>query len=573
MRINQIIIHNFRSIIDVTIEAHDYLMLVGANNSGKSNVINALRAFYDDLTWSNNDFPKRGAADDESWIKITFALTDEEWSVLAPNYKGKQNNNTLIVKRYFKGAKVKPKQSNIYAIVDGDEGDELFYGAKNVSTAKVGNIVYIPALTTPNEQMKTSGPSPFRNMLNFMLKKIVQKSEAYAHIEAAFKELNDEANKENGFLSEIATPINKALSEWDIKLDMSVNPVSTDDISKGLIKPSFVDIVLGEDGFELERYGHGFQRSVIYELIKLAPTFKDEKKNEKKEFNPDFDLILFEEPEAFLHPAQQEIMALNLRMLGNTDNQQVFITTHSPIFVGKNSNQIPQIARLMKIDGVSRIFQPKQSDMEDVFSSNRDYLKLLQDYINDPSVKEDQKKDARKLVKYAPQDEISLQHEKFRYQLWLDSGKASMFFADRVLLVEGATEKALFNYLLSNQWYDLSQYRIFVVDAFGKYNFHRFMSLFESFGIYHGIMFDDDDSKNHHDVTNQFILRRKNSFTLADPVLFQGCLETSLGLTEPGRGDQKPLDILRAISDDKISDEHIDCLRKQFCSALDISDD
>ena len=45
MRINQIIIHNFRSIIDVTIEAHDYLMLVGANNSGKSNVINALRAF------------------------------------------------------------------------------------------------------------------------------------------------------------------------------------------------------------------------------------------------------------------------------------------------------------------------------------------------------------------------------------------------------------------------------------------------------------------------------------------------------------------------------------------------
>lgn len=445
MRINQIIIHNFRSIIDVTIEAHDYLMLVGANNSGKSNVINALRAFYDDLKWSNDDFPKKDAADGESWIKITFALTDEEWSGLAPNYKGKQKDNTLVVKRYFKGAKVKSNQSNIYAIVDGDEGDDLFYGAKNVSTAKVGNIVYIPALTTPNEQMKTSGPSPFRNMLNFMLKKIVQKSEAYAHIEAAFKELNDEANRENGFLSEIATPINKALSEWDIKLDMSVNPVSTDDISKGLVKPSFVDKMLGEDGFELERYGHGFQRSVIYELIKLSPTFKDEKDSAKKEFNPDFDLILFEEPEAFLHPAQQEIMALNLRMLGNTDNQQVFITTHSPIFVGKNSNQIPQIVRLMKIDGVSRIFQPKQSDMEDVFSSNRDFLKVIQEYINDQLVKEDQKRDAKNLVKNAPQEEISLQHEKFRYQLWLDSGKASMFFADRVLLVEGATEKALFN--------------------------------------------------------------------------------------------------------------------------------
>ncbi|MDY0324632.1 MAG: AAA family ATPase [Candidatus Cloacimonadaceae bacterium] len=573
MRINQIIIHNFRSIIDVTIEAHDYLMLVGANNSGKSNVINALRAFYDDLTWSNNDFPKRGAADDESWIKITFALTDEEWSVLAPNYKGKQNNNTLIVKRYFKGAKVKPKQSNIYAIVDGDEGDELFYGAKNVSTAKVGNIVYIPALTTPNEQMKTSGPSPFRNMLNFMLKKIVQKSEAYAHIEAAFKELNDEANKENGFLSEIATPINKALSEWDIKLDMSVNPVSTDDISKGLIKPSFVDKMLGEDGFELDRYGHGFQRSVIYELIKLSPTFKDEKDNAKKEFNPDFDLILFEEPEAFLHPAQQEIMALNLRMLGNTDNQQVFITTHSPIFVGKNSGQIPQIVRLMKVDGVSKFFQLKQSDLNDLFSSNRDFLKVLKDYIDNSSDSKKQKEVAQHFVDSAPQEEISLQHEKFRYQLWLDSDKASMFFADKVLLVEGATEKALFNYLLSDQWHDLSQQRIFVVDALGKYNFHRFMSLFKSFGIPHGIMFDDDKSEKHHAAINQLILNKKNSFTLADPVLFQDCLETSLGLPKPGRGDQKPLDILRAISEDIISEEHIDCLRKQFCSALDISDD
>ena len=59
MKISGIRIHNYRSIIDSEIEAHGYLMLVCANNAGKSNVVNALRTFYDDLRWSEDDFPKR----------------------------------------------------------------------------------------------------------------------------------------------------------------------------------------------------------------------------------------------------------------------------------------------------------------------------------------------------------------------------------------------------------------------------------------------------------------------------------------------------------------------------------
>ena len=123
----------------------------------------------------------------------------------------------------------------------------------------------------------------------------MKNSEAYSSIEAAFKDLNTEANLENGFLSKIATPINNALSEWNVKLDLSLNPVSTVDISKNLVKPSFIDMMLGSEGFELDSFGHGFQRSVIFELIKLSSSFKEEKKIEKKEFNPDFNLILFEE--------------------------------------------------------------------------------------------------------------------------------------------------------------------------------------------------------------------------------------------------------------------------------------
>lgn len=48
MKLRVIKIHNFRSVLDAAIEAHGYMLLVGANNAGKSTILNALRVFYDD---------------------------------------------------------------------------------------------------------------------------------------------------------------------------------------------------------------------------------------------------------------------------------------------------------------------------------------------------------------------------------------------------------------------------------------------------------------------------------------------------------------------------------------------
>ena len=79
MKLRRLRIHNFRSIIEADIEVHDYTMIVGANNAGKSNVLAALRAFYEDVKWSAEDVPKVGKSSDETWIELAFALTDAEW--------------------------------------------------------------------------------------------------------------------------------------------------------------------------------------------------------------------------------------------------------------------------------------------------------------------------------------------------------------------------------------------------------------------------------------------------------------------------------------------------------------
>lgn len=574
MKLLTIVVHNFRSIIDATIEAHDYMLLVGANNAGKSNILHALRAFYDDVKWSQDDFPKIGANDNESWVQLTFQLNTDEWSSLADKYKEDSSDRELVVRRFFKSddkARCQTNQSNIYALVNAQLESELFYGAKNVGAAKIGQVLYVPALTTPAEQTKMSGPSPLRNMLNFLLKKVVSRSEAFKEITSAFEKLNVEAKQENGFLTEISTPLNTAISSWSIKIDLSVNTVAPEDISKSLVKFSFVDSSLGDVGFDLERYGHGFQRSVIYELIRLAPTFKDEKKTEKKEFSPAFNLVLFEEPESFLHPSQQESMAYHLRRLASEDGQQVIISTHSPTFAGKAAEEIGQIVRVQRTNGTTETFQPKGSQINTMFDQGGELLRALQKFVDDQSVPENKKARAKKIIANPPQGDIAAQEERFRFQLWLDGERSSLFFADRVLLVEGATERALFNYLLARDWHDLSAHRICVIDVLGKFNFHRFMALLDAYGIPHGVMLDDDNSKDHHGAVNDLVEESSNSRTLAKPVKFPGCLEMFLGIPTPDRDDKKPVEIMKAVTDGKIAQSNLHDLRTKFCTALAIT--
>jgi predicted ATP-dependent endonuclease of OLD family len=51
----------------------DYSLLIGENNAGKSNVIRALRIFYENDNFNEDvDFPKFSTDDKESWIEIEY---------------------------------------------------------------------------------------------------------------------------------------------------------------------------------------------------------------------------------------------------------------------------------------------------------------------------------------------------------------------------------------------------------------------------------------------------------------------------------------------------------------------
>ena len=566
MKIKSIKIHNYRSIKDAEFVLSNYNVLVGANNSGKSNILTALRIFYEDGIKFNEkkDFPQFQTDDEESWIEIEYLLTDDEFKNLKEDYKNP--GNILKVRKYLKSEdsqRVKSNQSNIYAYENGELSTNLFYGAKNISQAKLGTVIYIPEVTKTEETLKLSGPSPLRNTLTFVMKKVVKTSESFKSLNEAFEDFNkkfkEEASKDGVSLENFRKEINENLKEWGVEFNIDINPVRPEDIIKNLVSHSFVDKILDKE-MDIGLYGQGLQRHLIYVLIRLSSKYKEEKIHEKKEFSPELTLILFEEPEAFLHPTQQGYLDSSLRSLASEEGQQVIVSTHSPIFVSRNIEDISSLIKLKRENGVTRCFQVSKKIREDILKENNELAQLFREKLDDPSVDESTKNGIRNILGDTD-DDTRMDEEGIRYSLWLDSERSSSFFADIVLICEGATEKTFIDYLLKNEWDDLREKKIYVLDAMGKFNIHRYMNLFKALGIYHSVLADRDENNNVHEIINEFIESNQNEYT-KKIYFFNKNIEDFLGIQTPSRKDKKPLNVMWHYKNDRIETSKIDQLKK-----------
>lgn len=570
MRIQKIKIHNFRSIKEQEVTLGDYSILLGENNAGKTNVIRALRIFYEnDLKFDSKvDFPKFKTDDQESWIEIDFLTTADEQANLKNEYKSA--DNILKVRKFLKSddkERVKANQSNIFGYENGVLSSNLFYGAKNISESKIGNVIYIPELSKVDDSLKMSGPSPLRDMINFVITKIAKKSASFSKLEKDFEEFNSVFKTEDteGFsVQNLEQDINNEIKEWNIQFGLKVNPLQPNDIVKNLVSHFIKDGFLNNEEVKIDSFGQGLQRHLIYALIKLSTKYNDDIKKEKKEFSPDFTFILFEEPEAFLHPSQQEKMNTSLQLLAKDEEQQILITTHSPIFVSKNTDNIPSLIRV-KRDGESQIFQLHKEQVETLFDQNTGMHQMFLDKLKDTSIDEQLKKKIRdkKLANETDDLEIKLKEESFKYFLWVDGERASSFFAKHVLICEGATEKIFLDYLTDTIWTEFKDKHIYILDALGKFNIHRYMNLFGFLGIEHSVLMDKDNDADIHKDINAFIESKKNKYT-KQVKCFDEDIEGFLGIDKPSRKDQKPLSIIYKYNQKEIAGGKINALKTLF---------
>ncbi|MCK5722691.1 MAG: AAA family ATPase [Gammaproteobacteria bacterium] len=549
MQLIKITIHNFRSIATGTFNVGDYSLLIGANNSGKSNIMDALRIFYEKgiKFEESRDFPKFETDDDESWIEIEYILDNDEYKNLKEEYK--QPNNSLKVRKYFltnqKDSKGKHKLG-IYAYIQNSISDEHFYGAKNVQQGKLGEIIYIPAVSKLDEHTKLSGPSALRELLNDIVKKLVKSSVAFKNLTGQFEtftaEFKTEETDDNKSLSGLETEINAYIQDWEVEFELDISPVTEVDIIKNLVSYKIIDSVLDER-FEAGQFGQGFQRHLIFTLIQMSAKYQTTAHpSDKKEFSPNMTLLLFEEPEAFLHPTQQSILCHSLKGIATQEGNQVLLSSHSPHFVSHNSDDIPSIIRLCNHKGKTVIGQIKYEDLNRIFTSNLE--------INDI---------VRGTRFEADSDDLKEDMEALKYFMWLDTERCGMFFAKQILMVEGPTERVLLNHLFHKGVIEMPRGGVFVLDCFGKFNIHRFMNILGPLNVNHSILLDGDNGKPPHDKILELIEDSRNSLTRNIEV-FPDNVETFLGIEKCNKSHRKPQHMMLKLEEGTIKSERIDAL-------------
>jgi hypothetical protein len=345
-------------------------------------------------------------------------------------------------------------------------------------------------------------------------------SELFLRFEGAIKE---ESTEDGHSIQGIETDISKELVDWGAAFKLTINPVGIDNIIKDLISHEIVDDSLGKTQ-HISTYGQGFQRRVIYILIRVAAKYSTKKHlTKKKEFTPELKWILFEEPEAFLYPTQVSVLNADLRALAQSESAQVLLSTHNPLFATHSIRQISAICRLQRENCQTKTYQISEQDLNAVLTVNQQDAQAWQ----------------AAGIQFNP-DDLQTDMEAVKYALWLDSKRCAAFVAEKVLLVEGPTETALFSYMFDKGL--LSNCKgVFIMDTIGKYNIHRFMRLFQGLGIRHYVLYDGDDGR--HSAIDVTIHAASNPCTGAIDT-FPNDLETFLNIPTAGRPDRKPQHVM-----------------------------
>lgn len=205
----------------------------------------------------------------------------------------------------------------------------------------------------------------------------------------------------DGLALDLTIVINQFTVGREVKLDVSPAAVKVSPLQ-------FVTYILdGTVQTTVSGQGHGFQRALLIAALKMVA--------ERGRQDPDSGTILLaiEEPELYQHPAQARSFARNLRRLAEEPSQalQVAYATHSPWFIEPGAfHQIRRLRRVV-VDGEPQTVVTA--------ASHQRVIDSLAGIMPEATVR-------KQIDKACPQ------------QL------AEAVFADSLILVEGETDKAVF---------------------------------------------------------------------------------------------------------------------------------
>ncbi len=545
MKIKTIRLENFRSFEDDTIALNRYSCFVGPNGAGKSTVLTALNVFFQERAAATTDISKltsedyfRKRTNNPVRITVTFdELSPEAQTALADYVR--QNELAVTAEAVFNevtgvgevrhfghrlgmeafrslferekaGAK-KPELDAVYTALRQQFGDlpaanskedkkdalrryegahpdqcvlipspDDFYGFN--STGKLAPFVqwvFVPAVKDAGEE----GLEAKNTALGRLIARAVRTRTNFdAELEAIktdtltrYRELL-ERNQAN--LTELSEALQTRLEAWahpDVRLGMEW---LSDPAKSVVLQPPVAGIKTGEGDFlgSLARMGHGLQRSYLLALLQELANSEA----------PDAPTLILgcEEPELYQHPPQARHLADVFGEL-SMGNNQVLVTTHSPMFVSGDGFEN---TRLVRRPNNNRGSQVKALTFQKLCARIRGALGEDQD---------------RRL-----EGLIAKIHQALR------PGIAEMFFAGAPVLVEGMEDVSYITteLHLSGQWSEFRRLGCHLIPVNGKDKLIQPLAIAVELGFPIFTVFDADgdtqrpDHRTRHERDNRALI-------------------------------------------------------------------
>lgn len=330
MKITRIKIENFRSLKRTEFTTTDFNIFVGQNNCGKTNFFEAIEFFFNGLG--------RGGNIDE----LRFKRNPQNEILVEVEFDGAQNgasqmrnatNQTKIVNALngsdtviFQRTSLTPAKRIMF--VNGSEvrPGTGFDAALNDFLPK---FEYISTKQYYESVAKYAKTTPIGIMLSGVLSTILQTNQQYQEFQAKFAELFEDDNSQ--IKEEFEAIGNK------VKIHLEKQFPDTTKVKFEVSAPAFDDLLKSfstsiDDGVETsaEEKGDGMQRALMLAIIQAYADFRKQNDDIGKSF-----LFFIDEAELHLHPTAQRNLKNVLHALSQ-DTDQVFINTHSSVFVADN---------------------------------------------------------------------------------------------------------------------------------------------------------------------------------------------------------------------------------------------
>lgn len=420
MYLAELNITNFRKLQKAELHFQPGLnVLVGANNVGKTAVVDALRALlaghdepYPRLDVDDVHHPKGGKPTGDIVFRYVFRGLDPDdeadfLAALKPDAAGALEAHITI--RYAEADKVGRLRAKRWC---GDHEDV------GLTSDMMENLrgVYLPPLRDASQGLKPSRTSQLSRLFQLLADDAGRDG-----INAVLKTLDEDLKKH--------LPIVNTHKAINTRHGTMLGPQLAQLLEIGLSASDFQRLAsrlsLLVDAFEIEQNGLGFNN-----LIFMAVVLSELAKNPEASYRS----LIVEEPEAHLHPQLQAVLLRYLETVQATDGEkpvQLFVTSHSPNFA--SIADLDSLTCLVDTGTVVETFFPRTISFD--------------------------KGKREKLERY------------------LDVTRAELFFARRVIFVEGAAELMLVSVLAEKAGFKLREHAVSLISVEGL-NFDSFLPLF-----------------------------------------------------------------------------------------------